>query len=74
MTYDEAKNIALSLNRRVNACNEYMKAYHFFEERDEEIDGDAGVVVLKDTGRAIDFVQFILSVHPEKNPKRIADF
>ena len=65
MTYDEAKNIALSLNRRVNACNEYTKAYHFFEERDEEIDGDAGVVVLKDTGRAIDFVQFILSVQPE---------
>ena len=74
MTYDEAKIIALGLNKRVNACNEYMKAYHFFEERDEEIDGDAGVVVLKDTGRAIDFVQFILSVHPEKNPKRIADF
>ena len=74
LTYDEAKEIALGRNDRVNACNEYAKAYHFFYETEEEIDGDSGVVVLKDTGKAIGFISFILDYHPEKTPKRIADF
>lgn len=74
LTYNEAKQIATRLNKNVNACNEYNKAYHFFVETDDEIDGDAGVVVIKENGRALSFVPFLLNYHPEKNPKRIADF
>ena len=61
----------MSLNKGVNACNEYSVAYHFFKDTDEEIDGDAGVVVMKDTGKAKSFPQFIVEDHPEKTPNRI---
>lgn len=74
LTYAEAKKVALGLSKRVNACNEYEKAYHFFEETSDDIDGDAGVVIMKETGRAVSFVQFILNSHPERNPKRIKEF
>ena len=71
LTYEEAKKIALSLNKGVDACNEYSAAYHFFKDTDEEIDGDAGVVVMKDTGKAKSFPQFIVEDHPERTPNRI---
>ena len=70
VTYQEAKEIALNASRRVNACREYKAGYHFFQKGADD-DGDNGVVVLKDTGRALSFVQFILAKHPEKNPAEV---
>ncbi len=69
-TYKEAKEIALKANKRVNTCREYDKAYHFFE-KEYDGEGDNGVIVLKETGRAINWISFILNYHPEKNPKEI---
>lgn len=72
ITFEEAKGIAKKANPRVNACNEYVAAYHFFEKTDEDIDGDNGVVVMKANGRTKQFVQFLLDNSPEKTPKRIS--
>lgn len=70
MKYEQAKEIALKLNDKVNSCREYEKAYHFTEKENDR-DGDNGVVVLKQTGRAINWITFILDYRPEKNPKEI---
>ncbi|MBQ9709211.1 MAG: hypothetical protein IJV67_01125 [Clostridia bacterium] len=73
VTYEQAKEIAVKANKKVNTCNEYKKAYHFFKKlnEDEIVEGDNGVVVLKENGRAINWITFILDYHPEKNPKEI---
>ena len=73
ITYEQAKEIAVKASKKVNACNEYEKAYHFFKKLNdgEFIEGDNGVVVLKETGRAINWISFILDYHPEKSPKQI---
>lgn len=70
MNYNEAKEKALKLNGRVNTCREYEKAYHFID-KDYNGDGDNGVVILKETGNAINWITFILNHRPEKNPKEI---
>ena len=72
ITFEEAKAIAKQANPKINACNEYKEAYHFFEKTDEDIDGDNGVVVMKSNGRAKQFVQFLLDNNPETTPKRIS--
>ena len=59
LTYSECKKIALDKNPNVNACYEYDNAYRFVEKSDEEIDGDFEVVVLKENGRAMGWVQFL---------------
>lgn len=71
ITYEEAKKRGLALNDSVNACKEYSKAYNFYKYDTEIITGDCGVVVLKETGRAISLVSFLMDYHPEKNPKEI---
>lgn len=70
ITYKEAKEIALNLNKKVNACFEYKAAYRFLD-KDFDGEGDAGVIVLKDDGRAINWMAFIMNYHPEKDPKEI---
>ncbi len=71
ITFKEAYAAALRLNDRVNRCNEYKDAFHFFKYTEEEIDGDSGLVILKRDGRAVDFIQFINEFQPEKGPKAI---
>lgn len=56
MTYEEAKKIALKLNDRFNACREFKKGFHFYEETDVDIVGDSGAVVLKSNGLAINWI------------------
>ena len=70
MSYSECKKIALLLNYNVNSCREYKDAYYFFDN-ESNADGDDGVVVIKETGKAISFINFILNYSPEKNPKNI---
>lgn len=72
ITFEEAKAIAKKANKRVNACNEYKEAYHFFENTDEDTDGDNGVVVMKENGHTKQFVQFLLDNSPEQHPHRIS--
>ena len=70
-TYSECKKIALEKNPKVNACYEYDNAYRFFEESNEEITGDFEVVVLKESGKAMGWVQYMFAFHPSKDLNRI---
>lgn len=70
MSYGECKEIALSKNSKVDTCREFEEAYHFFE-KDNDSDGDNGVVVLKENGKALNWVPFILNYHPNPNAKEI---
>lgn len=65
MSFEEAREIAGNLNRNINTCHEYEAAYHFFDKF-SDADGDCGVVVMKETGKAMHFVQFLLDYSPEK--------
>ncbi len=69
ITFEEAKKIADGLTI-YNSCNEYKLGWHFFNKTKEEVTGDAGAVILKETGKAISFVSF-LEYHPEVHPKKI---
>ena len=64
MTYQECKAIALENNPNVNACYEYDNAYRFFEKCDIEVVGDFEVVVLKENGKAMGWVQYLFSYNP----------
>lgn len=70
ITYEEAKAIALKANKRVDTCREFEEAYHFYEKEDDSV-GGFGVVVLKESGRAIQWTTFLLDYNPEKFPKEI---
>ena len=52
--YDAALKTAKALNQNVNHCMEYTDAYVFSDSTDESIGGNSPVVVLKDSGKAID--------------------
>ncbi|MDO5445335.1 MAG: hypothetical protein Q4F31_06935 [Eubacteriales bacterium] len=65
MTFEEAMAIARKLNGNINCCHEYQSAYHFFDKT-SDADGDCGIVIMKETGKAMHFVQFLLDYSPEK--------
>ena len=71
VTFEEAYKIALELDDTVNSCNEYKDAYHFYEKTDYEVDGNDGPVILKESGKAINFITFIMTYHPERTPKKV---
>lgn len=66
ISFEDAKAKAKSLCKTVNACNEYDKGYRFFD-KSSEADGENGVVIVKENGDALTFIQFITRYHP--NPK-----
>lgn len=70
ITYKQAKKIALELNDEINTCYEYDIAYHFFN-KDENSVGDKSIVILKETGEAINFTSFIIDYLPNKETKEI---
>ena len=73
ITYTDAKAKALFINKRINACKEFNLAYHFYcknDQKERTLDND--IVILKETGKIINFSTFILDYHPEKNPREIA--
>ena len=71
MTYTNAKELALHLNPRFNACREFEKAYHFYTRTEDVVDGDFGAVILKENGKVINWVDFILNYHPERDPREL---
>ncbi len=71
MTLEKAIRIAKGTGCKFNACDEYEKGYRFFDA-ESDADGNCGVVVLKETGKAINFVAFLLDYSPEVTPKHIS--
>ena len=71
VSFEVAYEIALSLDSTINSCNEYKDAYHFYEYTDYEVDGNDGPVILKESGKAINFIAFIMNYHPETTPKKL---
>ncbi|MBO4893906.1 MAG: hypothetical protein J5562_03200 [Clostridia bacterium] len=71
LTYSECKKIALEKNPKLNACYEYENAYRYFEKTDVETDGDFEVVVLKETGRTMGRVQYMIDFSPPTDSKEI---
>ena len=57
-TFESAKKEALKLRRDVDFCMEYEKAYVFSKKNDISIGGEGPVVILKDSGKAINMVEF----------------
>ena len=72
MNYIKAKEIALKINSKFNACKEYKIAYHFYDKNDnKKRTPDNDVVILKESGKILNLTTFILDYLPEKNPKEI---
>ena len=71
MTYPECKKIALEKNPNVNACYEYDNAYRFVEKSEEEVVGDFEVVVLKENGKVMGWVQYLFAYKPAPELKEI---
>ena len=72
MTYEQAKEKALKINPNFNACKEYKIAYYFYDKNDTTLrEPDNDVVVLKETGKMLNFSTFILDYLPERKPKSL---
>lgn len=70
ISYEDAKKIALELNSDVNSCYEYDNAYNFFD-KNEVGAGDTSVVILKEDGKALNFVNYILDYATSNKMKKI---
>lgn len=70
-SYKQAKEIALKRNAKINCCREYKKAYHFYNGAEEYRDGDNSVVVIKKSGKTVNYATFIIDYLPEKTPVQI---
>ena len=73
MTYQEAKKIALSIDEEMDTCHEYETAYAFSCSKGEVTYDDRIVVVIKETGEAVNWIQFIMDFEHEQFPL-ILDF
>lgn len=71
ITFEQALEKANELlDRPAKACDEFKQAYRF-NDCSDSYGGFTDVVILKETGEALTFIQFITRYHPEKRPKRI---
>ena len=72
MTYEQAKEKALKINPKFNACKEYKIAYYFYDKNDTTLrEPDNDVVILKKTGKILNFSTFILDYLPEGKAKSL---
>lgn len=72
MIYEQAKAKALKINPNFNACKEYKIAYHFYDKNDSTLrEPDNDVVILKETGKILNFSTFILDFLPKRKPKSL---
>ena len=59
VNFEQALEIAKKLKRNIDACDEYNDAFLFKRKADEyTIGGDSPCVVLKESGRAINVVEY----------------
>ena len=70
--YQQAKEMALKVNKKVNACREFKNAYHFYDKNNqEEMIPDKDIVVFKDNGKMVNLTTFILGYCFEHPPQEI---
>lgn len=70
ISYDLAKRKALELNGGVNECYEFDNAYRFLDKNDDST-GDKSVIILKEDGKALNYVNYILDYATSNKMKRI---
>lgn len=70
ISYEDAKDRALGLNSDVNACYEFDNAYRFLDKNDDSV-GDKTVIILKEDGRALNYVNYILDYATSNEMKEI---
>lgn len=59
LNYEEALQIAKSKKTKINHCIEYLDAFAFeYCSGDKSIGGDSPVVILKDSGEAINMISY----------------
>lgn len=69
--YEQAKQIALERDGKVNAVLEYKAGYRFFEKCEEEMDGGVSdFVVSKISGKVMPWISFMVRYHPERRGKK----
>lgn len=69
MNYETALKKARRLKPNIDHCTEYEKAYSFSSRADEfTFGGDGPVVILKASGRAINFIDFLESPANDGKP------
>lgn len=72
LNYEEALSVAKSKKSKINKCIEYNKAFAFsYEDGVCRDGGDSPVVIMKDTGEAINFIEF--AIMPDKEVVREFD-
>jgi hypothetical protein len=62
LSFEEAREKAKKLNPMVDSCTEFEKGFAFSDSRaaDSIGGGDAPVVIMKNTGKAVSFPVFVL--------------
>ena len=70
VTFEQAKQTALRYDKTINVCYEYKDGYHFLNNNNESV-GYSGIVALKEAGKIISWIDFILKYHPERLPRTI---
>lgn len=68
VNYEDALAIAREKKRNVEICTEYENAFVFGSKNPGSIGGDSPVVILKETGEAVNFLTW--AVMP-KNPEPV---
>ena len=68
ISYEDAKEKALELNGDVNTCFEFNNAYRFLDKNDDSV-GDKSVIILKEDGRALNYVDYIMDYATSNNLK-----
>jgi hypothetical protein len=72
LSYDEALAIARGKKSKINKCTEFSNAYAFcFSDGTIKYGGDAPVVIMKDTGMALNFIDYAIT--PDKEVVREFD-
>lgn len=70
ISYEDAKKKALELNGDLNACYEFNNAYRFLDKNDDSV-GDKSVIISKEDGRALNYVNYILDYATSNKTKEI---
>lgn len=70
ISYEDAKEKALELNGDVNTCFEFNNAYRFLDKNDDSV-GDKSVIILKEDGRALNYVDYIMDYATSNKMKKI---
>ena len=71
MTYEEAKNKALKIDKTIDTALEYKGAYVFFNSETAESIENAEIVLLKTNGNRVTMSDYFISSKDEDEPKKL---